>query len=64
MTTSSLQAEHDMRHNADDRSVTTAMARWSIALPFIRALILAAIVIFLIMFGLPRVLAFAAAASL
>ena len=56
MTTSSLQAEHDARHNADDRSVTSAMARWSVALPFIRALILAGIVIFLIMFGLPRVL--------
>jgi hypothetical protein len=64
MTTRSLQAEQNVRHNADHQSVTTAMARWSIALPFIRALILAAIVVFLIMFGLPRVLAFAAAASL
>jgi len=64
MTTSSLHAEHDTRHNVDDRSVTTAMARWSVALPFIRALILAAIVVFLIMFGLPRVLAIAAAASI
>ena len=64
MTTSRLQVQPDGRHNVDDRSVTTAMARWSVALPFIRALILAAIVIFLIMFGLPRVLAFAAAASL
>jgi hypothetical protein len=64
MTTSSLHVEHDGRHNPDDQSVTTAMARWSVALPFIRALILAAIVIVLIMFGLPRVLAFAAAASL
>jgi hypothetical protein len=62
--TTSIQAEQNMRHNADDPSVTTAMARWSVALPFIRALILAGIVIFLIMFGLPRVLAFAAAASL
>ena len=64
MTSSSLQADHEMRHNGRDQSVTTAMARWSFALPFIRALILAAIVIVLIMFGLPRVLAFAAAASL
>lgn len=64
MTTSSLPAKQDMRHNADGRSVTSEMARWSVALPFIRALILAAIVIFLIMFGLPRVLAFAAAASI
>jgi hypothetical protein len=64
MTTSTLRAEHDMRHNTDERPVTTAMARWSIALPLIRALILAAIVVVLIMFGLPRVLAFAAAASL
>jgi hypothetical protein len=40
------------------------MARWSVALPFIRALLLAGIVVILIMFGLPRVLAFASAASL
>jgi hypothetical protein len=64
MTTHSLQAEPQGRHNADDMPVTTAMARWSVALPFIRALILAGIVIVLIMFGLPRVLAFAAAASI
>lgn len=63
MTTSSLPAERDRRHNDNDRSVTSAMARWSFALPFIRALILAAIVIVLIMFGLPRVLAIAAAAT-
>ena len=64
MTTTSLQAQENGRHNSDERSVKTSMARWSVALPFIRALILAAIVIVLIMFGLPRVLAFAAAASL
>ena len=64
MTTSSLQADSEARHNVDDLAVTSAMARWSVALPFIRALILAGIVVFLIMFGLPRVLAFAAAASL
>ena len=64
MTTSSFQAQPDARHNGDDRSVTSAMARWSFALPFIRALLLAAVVAILIMFGLPRVLAFAAAASL
>jgi hypothetical protein len=64
MTTGSLQAEPEMRHNPADLPVTTAMARWSVALPFIRALILAGIVIFLIMFGLPQVLAIAGAASI
>ena len=64
MTTRTLEVETEIRHNADDLPVTSAMARWSFALPLIRALILAGIVIVLIMFGLPRVLAFAAAASL
>ncbi len=64
MTTGSLPANSETRHNTDDLPVTTAMARSSVALPFIRALILAGIVIVLIMFGLPRVLAIAAAASL
>ncbi len=40
------------------------MTRFDVAVPFIRALILAGIVIALIMFGLPRVLAIAAAAPL
>jgi hypothetical protein len=64
MTTGILPADPEVRHNPDDLPVTTAMARWSFALPIIRALILAGIVIVLIMFGLPRVLAIAAAASL
>ena len=64
MTTSTLSSEHEVRHNADERPVTSAMARWSVALPLIRALILVAIVVVLIMFGLPRVLGFAAAAPL
>jgi hypothetical protein len=40
------------------------MARFRAAAPFLRALILVGIVIVLIMFGLPRVLAAAAAASI
>jgi hypothetical protein len=63
MTTRTLTPESEARHKTSDVAVTGTMARWSFALPFIRALILAGIVIVLIMFGLPRVLAFAAAAS-
>jgi hypothetical protein len=52
------------RHSAESPAVTPAMARIRAAAPFLRALVLVAIVIVLIMFALPRVLAIAAATSL
>jgi len=52
------------RHSDEPPAVSRSMARIRAAAPFLRALILVAIVIVLIMFALPRVLAIAAAASL
>jgi len=52
------------RHSAESPTVSRSMARIRAAAPLLRALILVAIVIVLIMFALPRVLAIAAAASL
>jgi hypothetical protein len=48
----------------EDSSVTRSMANLRAAVPLIRALILIGLVIVLIMFGLPSVLAIAAAATL
>lgn len=64
MSTGSLPAEQLVRHTSDGLPVTRSMTRFDFAVPLIRALILAGIVIALIMFGLPRVLAIAAAAPL
>ena len=64
MTTGTLPAEEVVRHTSDGLAVTRSMARFRAAVPFLRALILVGIVIVLIMFGLPRVLAIAAAAPL
>jgi len=64
MSTGSLPAEQIVRHTADGLPVTRSMASFRAAVPFIRALILVGIVIALIMFGLPQVLAIAAAAPL
>jgi hypothetical protein len=63
MSTGSLPAEHISRHNARSLPVTRSMARFRAAAPLLRALILVGVVIVLIMFALPRVLAIAAAAS-
>jgi hypothetical protein len=63
MTTGSVPAEEIVRHTSGSLPVTRSMARFRSAVPFLRALILVGIVIVLIMFGLPRVLAIAAAAS-
>jgi multisubunit Na+/H+ antiporter MnhC subunit len=52
------------RHSDEPSTVSRSMARIRAAAPLLRALILVAIVIVLIMFALPRVLAIAAAASL
>ena len=64
MSTGSLPAEQIVRHTSDGLPVTNSMTSFRAAVPFIRALILVGIVIALIMFGLPRVLAIAAAAPL
>ena len=52
------------RHSAERPAVSPTMARIRAAAPFLRALVLVAIVIVLIMFALPRLFAIAAAASL
>ena len=52
------------RHSPETPAVSRSMARFRAAAPIVRALILVAIVIVLIMFALPRVLAIAAASSL
>ena len=64
MSTGSLPAEQIVRNTADGLPVSDSMASFRGAVPLIRALILVGIVIALIMFGLPRVLAIAAAAPL
>jgi multisubunit Na+/H+ antiporter MnhC subunit len=51
------------RHSEETSTVSRSMARFRAAAPLLRALVLVAIVIVLIMFALPRVLAIAAAAS-
>jgi len=63
MTTESITDEME-RHIDGDTAVSRSMARFRAAAPLLRALILVGIVIILIMFALPRVLAIAAAASL
>jgi hypothetical protein len=62
MTTESITEEME-RHNDADTSVSRSMARFRAAAPLLRALILVGIVIVLIMFALPRVLAAAAASA-
>lgn len=64
MRTDSLPAEEIVRHTSGSAPVTRSMARFRNAVPFLRALILVGIVVVLIMFALPRVLAIAAASSL
>jgi hypothetical protein len=63
MTTEPLTQEIE-RHNEVDTSVSRSMARFRAAAPVLRVLVLVGIVIVLIMFALPRVLAAAASASL
>lgn len=62
MTTEPITQEME-RHNDVDTSVSRSMARFRAAAPVLRALILVGIVIVLIMFALPRVLAAAAASA-
>jgi hypothetical protein len=64
MSSGTLPAEQLARHSAEGLPVTRTMTVLRAAAPFLRALILAGIVTALIMIGLPRVLAIAAAASL
>ena len=64
MQTGQVNANQVVRNTSDGLPVTGSMARFRAAAPFLRALILVGIVIVLIMFGLPKVLAFAAAAPL
>jgi len=64
MSIGSLPAEQIVRNTSDGVPVSNSMVSFRAAVPLIRALILAGIVIALIMFGLPRMLAIAAAAPL
>jgi len=64
MSTGSPDPQPQVRHTAGGLAVTRSMATIRAALPFVRALILAGLAIVLILFGLPAVLAFAAAATL
>ena len=63
MQTEPVSTNQVVRNTSDGLPVTRSMARFRAAAPFLRALILVGIVIVLIMFGLPRVLAAAAAAA-
>jgi len=63
MQTGPVNVDQVVRNTSDGLPVTGSMARFRAAAPFLRALILVGIVIVLIMFGLPRVLAIAAAAT-
>lgn len=62
MTTEPLTQDAE-RHNEVDTSVSRTMARFRAAAPVLRVLVLVGIVIVLIMFGLPRILAAAAASA-
>lgn len=53
-----------VRHSTDAVAVTPSMTTFRAALPLVRALVLAGLAVALILFGLPAVLAFAAAAPL
>jgi hypothetical protein len=53
-----------VRHSTDALAVTGSMITFRAALPIVRALILAGLAVVLILFGLPAVLAFAAASPL
>ena len=53
-----------VRHSTDALAVTGSMTTIRLALPFVRALVLASLAVVLILFGLPAVLAFAAASPL
>ncbi len=63
MHTGPVTSDQVVRNTSDGLPVTGSMARFRAAAPFLRALILVGIVIVLIMFGLPKVLAAAAAAA-
>ena len=62
MSTESARYPRIMRHTAGDMAVTRTMGTVRAAFPFVRALVLAALVTLLIMVGLPAMLAIAAAA--
>ena len=53
-----------VRHSADALTVTGSMTTFRAALPVVRAFVLAGLAVALILFGLPAVLAFAAASPL
>lgn len=63
MSIGTLPAEELVRHSSEGLPVIGSMTRFHSTVPFIRALILAAVVTALIMVGLPAVLAIASAAS-
>ena len=62
MSTSPVRDERFIRHTAGAMAVTRRMGTVRAAIPFVRALVLAALVTLLIMIGLPAMLQIAAAA--
>jgi len=63
MSTSPLHGDQVVRHSTDGLAVTRSMTTIRVAMPLIRALIVAGFVTVLIMVGLPVMLDIAAAAS-
>ena len=64
MSTGRIQTQVAVRHSAKALAVTPSMTTFRAALPLVRALLLAGLAVVLILFGLPAVLAFGAAAPL
>lgn len=64
MSTGRIHSQAVVRHSTDALAVTGSMATFRSALPIVRALVLAGLAVVLILFGLPAVLAFAAASPL
>ena len=61
MSTGRLPLQQTVRHSPTGLAVTRSMATVRAALPFLRALLLAGLVIILIMIGFPAILAISAA---
>jgi hypothetical protein len=64
MSTGRTHSQAVVRHSAQALAVPRSMTTFRAALPLVRALLLAGLAVALILFGLPAVLAFAAAAPL
>jgi len=63
MSSGQLRSQPTLRHTAGAAAVTRSMTTLRAAMPFVRAIVLVGLVVVLIMFGLPAVLAIGAAAT-